>query len=199
MTFLPVTSALTANTCGFIAKQTFCYNGIEFVRNELHKLITTLTADSFGAFTASLIGAQASIMFSVPVTCLLSDMIFSAVKESVQAVIRLSTSFFQTPPKTKTPLFREFTTKVVSYVAYFFSKTYFCNYCMPLVKTGLEASIRCFIKLSCSPLPAPFFISTFAYLAAPAATFLAGDLVGILSAEVANKTLSTFNENNLLV
>ena len=184
MSLLSISSHTVATVAGFIAKQTFTYHCLSTVRLQLQELVGKVATNHFGKFVGILIGHEAGILLAIPVTSILADMVASAVKESVKAVIRLVNFFlFGIEEKCQTPLFREIVLQVASLATCIFAKSYFCNFCMPLVKIGIELSLKHTILLSIPLIPVGFAASSFAILLAPPITLLVGDIIGFIAGE----------------
>ena len=191
MNALILTSSAVGNLGGFVAKQFVTYHSIDTVREQLQALISKVASNHFGGFIGTFIGDQTGVLFSVPITCLLADLVGSAVKETVQTVICVAGAllFGLQPIESKSrPFFKEICLKIIRFATYLFSKSYFCNYGMPFVKQGVEFCLRHVVTISIAAIPVAFTtsiaVSTLAIIITPPLTFLLGDLIGYLAGEL---------------
>ena len=198
MTCLTATSSATGSIfgccLGFISKQLFCYQFLQPIQQRLNEVITKIATARIGGFAANIIGPQLSIVFSVPVTLFLSDMVYCAIKEAVETIIALFTRQFILQPKSfeqEETLFSKVccvVKKVVTVATFYLTRAYFCHYGMPLVKTGTELLLR---QLIAAPAFIPVHIVGFtataiAIIAAPSLTFFFSDIVGFAAQEAAS-------------
>ncbi len=174
----------------FIAKQAFCMYGLEPITQQLDAAITKVATTRFGQFAGKIVGHELAMVFSIPATQFFSDLVYTAVKETVEAIATLVRQFFF--PETHAPqeismksMLCAVIKKVVSVTTFFLSRAYFCHYGMPVIKTGVELALRHIIAFP--PLAAGGCIAALMALAiAPTATFFLGDLVGSTAAEITN-------------
>jgi len=185
MSILAITSGTAGCIAAFVAKQVFSYHCLEPVRLQLQELISKVASNNFGTFVGNIIGREGGILLSMPVTCLLADIVGAAAYETVMTVVHVvNVVFFGAKVEPMTPFFRELGLRTARFATYFFAKSYFCNFCMPLVKLGVEFALRHIVVLSATALPLGFLACPAAIVLTPPLTFLIGDIVGIIAGEV---------------
>ena len=184
MSILAITSGSVGCIAAFMANQVFSYHCLTPVREQLQNIISKVARDNFGTLVGNIIGREGGILLSVPVTCLLADIVGYAAYETVMAVVHVvNVVFFNGKAAPMTPFFQELGLRTARLATYFFAKSYFCNFCMPLVKVGIELALRHLVVLSSVALPLGLLACPVAIIITPPLTFLIGDIVGIIAGE----------------
>lgn len=186
----------TASLCAFASKQYVTYYGLDAIRSELESFIGKVASNHFGTIAGSFIGSQASMLCSIPMTCLLADLASSAVRETISATAKVGHTLLFAEKSTVTKaksLILDIGIKIARFAAYFFTKSYFCIYAMPFVAKGVEFFLRHVITLSVAFLPVPFtsalaVVAIASIITAPL-TFLIGDLIGTAAGELTYQLL----------
>lgn len=198
-------SALGSVT-GFVSKQAFSYHFLPSIKDRLRDFITQIALDRLGGFAASIIGRELAMVLSIPVTQFIADLVYGAVKTTVEAIVALASRLlFPQKDVLIAKGLPNFVSnivavmkKVVSFATFFFSRAYFCHFGMPFIH---DASVfllqRCITVPAFLPFVPSFVVPSIAGLVAlsiaPPVTFFLGDLVGTACAEI-----STFLIDSLI-
>lgn len=178
---------------GFIAKQYFTYHFLTPIKDQLAELISDVARSRIGIFAARIISHELAMVFSIPVTLILSDLVYSVIKEIVVTVVHVAGNFFaKTSSFIQTSLLYKVyvvVKKVVSVASYYLSRAYFCHYSMPFIKAGVELVLRSAILLP--PFQIGIIATTLAITITPPLAFMIGDLVGIATSEMSCWTLDS--------
>lgn len=186
-------AAAAGSITGFVAKQYFTYHFLTPIKDHLAELISDVARSRIGNFAARIVGHELAMVFSIPVTLVLSDLVYSVIKEIIVTVIHVAGNFF-----TKTSSFIESSLlykvyvvvkKVASIASYYLSRAYFCHYSMPFIKAGVELALRSVVLIP--PFQVGIIATTLAITITPPLAFMLGDLIGIATSEISCWTLDS--------
>lgn len=183
--------SLCTSFAGFASKQLFCYYQIDFVRERLQETISKIATRQFGAFAGNIIGNQLGILFATTVTVFIGELVGTFVQECIKTIVNLISRFWINKDYSNRSYIKEISTKIVCLISQIFAKSYFCNYGMPFVKIGIELASREILKLSIAPFSYAIFSTAVAVMLAAPVTFLLGDIVSIITSEVAGYLFET--------
>ena len=188
-----IAGSCLGSVTGFVSKQLFCYYFLEPIKDRLSELITEIASSRIGDFAGRIVGHELAMVFSVPVTIYFSDLVYCAVKVTVEAIVDIVRRIFfpsAEPELVETCLCKVMfvVKKIVSFVTFFMARAYFCHYGMPLVKTVTELALRNIIVLpACMPAVSVGYVAAaIAIIAAPQITFFLSDSVGFAAAEASS-------------
>lgn len=172
-------------TASFIAKQSVVYCALDTVRQELETMVAIVAQAHFGSLVAPFIARQVAIVASVPVTCFYSELVSVAVQEAIRTIIDIAASLLgYYKPKGLLPFCREQALYIAGCVAGFFAKSYFCTFALPAVHELSACAIRQVALLSGVPSPIASILPHCAVVISPYVTFMFGDIVWFVVAEV---------------
>ncbi len=197
---------LLGNTTGFLAKQYFCYYGLEGVRRELDTVISSIAERFFGNMVGRAVGHQLSYVASIPYTVFLGDLIWTTTSEIIQSTVLLTAKSIGIVERNirKIPVWMDLALRISSATISYFAKCAFIHAAMPTVKIAVEKLIlyaaiygttNVFFRASLVTI-APISAITIA----PMATFFIADALGMLlqtSLYTGSNTVATLAYNHI--
>jgi len=144
----------------FALKNSYIFFALENSRQSLELVVYQVAHDT-------LIASHASLIASIPITCLLADVTVSCFKESVNTITELFciTLFPRKPLAISCP-----SANPIAFVVGYLAKAYFCTLAMPLVALTMKEAVICITPIAPG---APIIVA----ICAPALTFFAGEMI----------------------
>jgi len=185
---------------GFVAKQVFAYHFLSPIKDRLQEAITHVAISRIGDFAAGIIGRELAMTLSIPVTQFFSDLVYGAVKTTIESIIALVSRWLF--PQRDILISKGFSDvaagifsvvkKIVSCASFFFSRAYFCHYGMPLIREVAQLILQhcitapIFFPAIGASMLVPAISALVAISITPPITFFLGDLVGSACSELSS-------------
>jgi hypothetical protein len=175
MCFIQIVHAIVDPLIDFTAKNVVYYYGLEPIRKTLEKTILDVALTRLGSFVAPLFATQAALMVAPQVTLFIGQCWGFALKEIISSIEDLAQAIFGVPAARVEYTWARIAMSIASFVTSTIARNYFYNFGTPFIASGLQIL---FTRAICTSFVSAALLPAFVVLAAPAVTFLVGDIIG---------------------